>query len=34
LALIFGGAVSGFSRHRAMPHGATLAGYRLVGAVR
>ena len=34
LALLFGDALGGFSRHRAMPHGATLAGYRAVGAVR
>ena len=34
LALLFGGALGSFMRHRAMPHGATLAGYRLVGAVR
>ena len=33
LALLFGGALGSFLRHRAMPHGATLAGYRLVGAV-
>ena len=33
-ALLFGGALGDFSRHRALPHGATLAGYRLVGAVR
>ena len=34
LALLFGGALGSFIPHRVMPHGATLAGYRLVGAVR
>ena len=34
LALLFSGALGSFMRHRAMPYGATLAGYRLVGAVR
>jgi hypothetical protein len=34
LALLFGGALGSFSRHRAMPHGATIAGYRLVCAAR
>ena len=33
LALLFGGALGSFSRHRAKPHGATVAGYRLVCAV-